>query len=95
METIDNLESSDGEILLKFCKNSDIDIPEFKHDNHLSIEVRQFIRMKCFVLQSNVGYFRPLLGFLDGSNLDIFSTNYDNCIEQFCDKFNTRCEDRV
>ncbi len=47
--------------------------------------LRKYIVRQVIVRESNIVYLNPLLGFITGSSpLDIFSVNYDTCIELFC-----------
>ena len=55
----------------------------------LEKELRRFIREKTIVSEDKIGYLAPLKEFVDKyKTLDIFSVNYDTCIEQFCKKHN-------
>jgi len=55
----------------------------------LEKELRRFIREKTIVTEDKIGYLAPLKEFVDEyKTLDIFSVNYDTCIEQFCKKHN-------
>ncbi len=55
----------------------------------LEKELRRFIREKTIVSEDKIGYLAPLKEFVDEyKTLDIFSVNYDTCIEQFCKKHN-------
>jgi predicted transcriptional regulator len=86
LETIDRLENIDKDIVSQFFENEIDLVTEFKDNNSHSKELKGFIRIKCFVEESEVTYFQPLMDFLrDHEALDIFSTNYDNTLEQFCD----------
>jgi SIR2-like domain len=83
LETIEKLEKSGTEVLLDFYENKKPTLPEL--DNiHLSEQIKQFIREKCFISATKTSYLEPLLHFTQEYTL-IFSTNYDNSVEQFCD----------
>ena len=58
----------------------------------LSEEVQKFIKIYFTQKEIKTEYLRPLLAFIkDCKPLDIFSTNYDVCIEQFCKLNNKEC----
>lgn len=60
----------------------------------LEKELRRFIREKTIVSEDKIGYLAPLKEFVDEyKTLDVFSVNYDTCIEQFCKKHNFNCTD--
>jgi hypothetical protein len=70
------------EVLLQFYYNKIFVLPDFKFDQHISRDIKFFIRSKCFVPETNVDYLKPLLYFIEENKpLHIFSTNYDNSIE--------------
>jgi len=54
----------------------------------LEKELRQFIREKTIVSEDKICYLAPLKELVKYKTLDIFSVNYDTCIEQFCKKHN-------
>ena len=87
LQFIEKLEDSGEDVLLEFYDNKLPLLPEFRHDKHLSEEVKRFIRINCFIPMEKTDYFKRLLDFGEDSKpLHIFSTNYDNSIEQFVKK---------
>lgn len=46
--------------------------------------LKQFIKRKALVEVERVGYLKDLVAFADSRPLDIFSVNYDTCVEQLC-----------
>ena len=85
LETIEKLEKSGTEVLLDFYENKKLILPD---NIHLSEQIKQFIRHKCFISATKTTYLQPLLHFIHEYGLiDIFSTNYDNSVEQFCDRY--------
>lgn len=94
LDAIEKLENAQKDILLKFYDNKEFILSNFKGDKHLSSEVKLFIREKCFISKEKTNYLKPVLPFVNRYNsLDIFSTNYDNCIEEFCDAQGIKCVD--
>jgi hypothetical protein len=84
LETVERLENAKNDILLDFYDNAEPILPPLRDDRSLSAGIKQCIRERCF---------KPLSDFLNSYNtLDIFSTNYDNSIEQFCSSNEIRCE---
>ena len=63
----------------------------FKHDEglkKLEPQLRQFIREQTIVDEEKIDYLEPLKDFISGDrSLNIFSVNYDTCIEQFCKRY--------
>jgi hypothetical protein len=94
LQTIEKLEDSEEEVLLEFYDNKLSILPEHIHNKHLSGEVKRFIRKNCFIPMERIDYLKRLLDFREDSKpLRIFSTNYDNSIEQFCEKKKIMCVD--
>ena len=94
LQTIEKLEDSEKEVLLEFYNNKLSVIPESIHNKQLSKEIKQFIRKNCFIPMEKTDYLKRLLDFREDSKpLLVFSTNYDNSIEQFCEKKKIRCVD--
>ena len=94
MEAVDKLENKKNEFIINFCNDPEIKI-DLKNDKHLSKYIKQFIRIKCFTLQCKIDYFKYLMEFFSSDELNIFSTNYDNAIEQFCEKYDIKCIDKI
>jgi hypothetical protein len=94
LDAIERLENAQNDILLKFYDNYNFILGDFERDKHLSNELKLFIREKCFILKEKINYLKPILKFINHYNtLDIFSTNYDNSIEQFCEVYNIKWVD--
>jgi hypothetical protein len=56
--------------------------------------LRHFIREKTIVSEDKIDYLAPLKEFIGKyKSLDIFSVNYDTCIEQFCKEYGLRYTD--
>ena len=93
LETIERLENAKSDILLDFFADKKFRLSQFKENGSLSNGLKQFLREKCFIQEHKTRYLKPLLDFLNLYNtLSIFSTNYDNSIEQFCISQYVRCE---
>jgi hypothetical protein len=98
MATLEQLRDWPTETLSKLVLDSSIRA-EFDLDyGGLSDELRTFIRRKCSeqVTSESVEYLDPLAEFLATTGcrpLDIFSTNYDLCIELFAKNHRLRCRD--
>jgi SIR2-like domain len=93
LEAIERLENANNDVLLDFLDNKKFKLSKFKEDRSLSKGLKQCIREKCFIPEHKTRYLKPLLDFLNLYNtLSIFSTNYDNSIEQFCSSQDVRCE---
>jgi SIR2-like domain len=87
LETIERLENRQRDIILKFYDNGRFIFDDFKADRHLSEDLKLFVRRNCFISGTQIHYLKDLLDFVDSYKIvDIFSTNYDNSIEQFCDE---------
>lgn len=92
LEAIEKIEKRDQDVLQLFydkntftlsnCKCYDL-ISDGK--TLLSEEVKKFIKVYFTEKEMKVEYLKPLIAFIkDYKPLDIFSTNYDICIEKFC-----------
>jgi hypothetical protein len=85
MEALDRLSMPDEEFLLKFYTAFKNPVGEIHDVKELLERLKDFIKEKCAVGQDRIRYLEHLLGFIqDYQPLDIFSVNYDICIEQFC-----------
>ena len=93
LETIERLENIKDDPLIKFFDDKTFKLSNFKGDGSLSRGLKQCIREKCFIPEDRTCYLEPLLDFLNLYNiLQIFSTNYDNSIEQFASSHDIRYE---
>jgi hypothetical protein len=94
LEAIENAERIEEDIVGIFFENEKDMVSEFKGNSINSKELKMFIKEKCFVPDSRATYLEPLLEFIDDSGcLDVFSTNYDNSLEQLSDIRDIRCID--
>lgn len=92
LETIEKIENRDDDILMYFFKNEAKEIQKFKAYETIfkgkeafSSEIKQFIKKVFSETQMNTQYLNPLNDFIKHYRpLCIFSTNYDVCIEKFC-----------
>lgn len=92
LETLVNIKLSKDEPLLQFCKDNNLILDNF--DESLIDDLKNFIKRKCIVSKDKIRYLAPFLHFVQEFNpLDIFSVNYDICIEQFCDEYKIAYQD--
>lgn len=93
LEALDQLENINDCIPLKFFRVSDCVLGpyiESRAKRHLKNELEGFIKKTGLVSKDDIQYLKDLLLFIEEQPpkpLDIFSVNYDICIEQFCDTF--------
>jgi hypothetical protein len=91
LETLNQLESLSECIPLKFFENGKCILGDnFEIEaTELRKELQNFIKKKGLVEKSKIQYLKDLLMFIEVNSLplDIFSVNYDICIEQFCNVF--------
>lgn len=97
MEALEKLSHPSEEVLLNFCTDSSVK-PDFNHDwPRLLGELRHFVRRKCQAQIDNITYLYPIADFVraefDEGVIDVFTTNYDNCIEQMCRAQRLVCRD--
>jgi hypothetical protein len=86
LETLEKLENADDDILLDFYQDKKFILNNLKGTN-LSTDLKYFIRTKCFVSKEKTVYLAPFQDFINTYKvLNIFSTNYDNSIEQYCEE---------
>jgi len=94
LETLHKLNNMREDVLTKF---SDPLNELKKHESalkELEKELRQFIREKTIVKEEKIVYLEPLRSFINKYEvLDIFSVNYDTCIEQFCKRYSKEYTD--
>ncbi len=69
-----------------------IPIDEFE-TLRLNDQVKKFIRYICLNGIENTQYLKPLLEFSSNQQLDVFTTNYDLCLENLCSKYNKKYVD--
>ncbi|MGB2841819.1 MAG: SIR2 family protein [Halobacteriota archaeon] len=101
LETLYKLNNKEVELLPDFydentLKFGSILIYKEKEKSLKSLEkkLRRFIREKTIVSEDKIDYLEPLKEFIGKyKTLDIFSVNYDTCIEQFCKEYGLRYTD--
>jgi hypothetical protein len=59
----------------------------------LNDKIKIFIRHVCINELKTIDYLKPMLKFSVNQNLDVFTTNYDLCIETLCSKNNIKYVD--
>lgn len=86
MEALDKLTRKDDEILLHILGITNIKLSVDQSKWPFLLEkTKTFVKQKTIVPADRVKYLEPVLGFVEEYHpLDIFSVNYDLCIEQFC-----------
>lgn len=88
LETIERLEKRNQDVLLRFHRVTDYELSGYAEKRPLKDELKDFIRTAGIVKSSGIRYLEPLLGFIAQQRpLDIFSLNYDICLEQFCNAY--------
>ena len=95
LETLYKLNNKEVEILPDFYDEDTFKIKsKEKSLKSLEKKLRRFIREKTIVSEDKIDYIAPLKEFIDKyKTLDIFSVNYDTCIEQFCKEYDLRYTD--
>ncbi|VUT28122.1 MAG: hypothetical protein SYNGOMJ08_00683 [Candidatus Syntrophoarchaeum sp. GoM_oil] len=95
LETLYKLNNKEVELLPDFYDQNTFKFTE-KEESLKSLEkkLRGFIREKTIVSEDKIDYLAPLKEFVAKYEmLDIFSVNYDTCIEQFCKEYGLRYTD--
>ena len=88
LETIERLENRDQDILLRFYTTTEYALEGQSDKEPLRDELKDFLKKSGIVSSTKIHYLNPLLAFVAEYNpLDIFSVNYDICVEQFCDTY--------
>jgi len=92
LEALDQLENINECIPLSFFRVNECVLgSDMKsHANYLKKKLQDFIKKTGLVGKDDVKYLKDLLLFIEErphKPLDIFSVNYDICIEQFCETF--------
>ena len=95
LETLYKLNNKEVEILPDFYDEDTFKIKsKEKSLKSLEKKLRHFIREKTIVSEDKIDYLAPLKEFIGKyKTLDIFSVNYDTCIEQFCKEYDLRYTD--
>ena len=85
LETLLKLKNHEEEPLLRFCMDATMNLPEYDNKIQLDALLKDYIRLRTIVKESNIWHLEPLKDFIDQSRpLSIITLNYDTCIEQFC-----------
>lgn len=88
MEALDKLTRKDDEILLLILGITQLKMEVVEEAPFLLEKIKNFVKQKTIVQEDKIKYLEPLLGFIEEYHpLDIFSVNYDLCIEQFCNVY--------
>ncbi len=93
LETLERLEKRDEEVALWFYEPGKYKLEGYSAKRPLAIELKDFIKRSAIVEASKIRYLEAFLEFIEGKSLDIFSVNYDTCIEQFCDTYRKDLQD--
>lgn len=89
---MEKIEDRDEQPLSAFYKDTSLKIEKhsaygtiFNNKKKFSTTIKQFVRKSFSDPKLNTAYLRPLNNFIrECRGLSVFSTNYDVCIEQFC-----------
>lgn len=84
MEALDSLTGSLGAVQALFEQSAQLSDIKSECFKKLKTALKSFIQAETLVKSDKIGYLEPLLGFMDAGVLDVFSVNYDTCIEQLC-----------
>lgn len=88
MEALDKLSKIGEEPLLEFYDKKKFLLEGYSPKTPLLEQLKTFVKSKAIVTKDDIRHLEPFLGFIkEYHSLDIFSVNYDICIEQFCDYF--------
>lgn len=88
LETLERLENRNKDSLLIFYEPNPHNFPDHIDESSIKNDLKEFIKSVGIVKTESIRYFDPFLGFLtDQTPLDIFSVNYDICLEQFCNVY--------
>jgi hypothetical protein len=93
LETLERLEKKEQDEILWFYELGKFALEGYSDKRPLTDELKDFIKAKAVVEASKIRYLEPLLEFIEEKPLDIFSVNYDTCIEQFCDTYRKDLQD--
>lgn len=88
LETFDRLDNRDQDMLLEFFKITEYLLSDYSKKKPLKEELKDFIIKAGIVDSKHIKYLEPLLVFIaENRPIDVFSVNYDICIEQFCNTY--------
>lgn len=85
LESLQRLANKEQDLLLPFFEENKLRLQKDFDANSLLKNLRNFIKSKVIVELKAINYLGPLRGFIQEFHpLDIYSANYDTCIELFC-----------
>jgi len=93
LETLERLGKKEQDEILWFYELGKFALEGYSDKRPLADELKDFIKAKAIVEANKIRYLEPLLEFIEEKPLDIFSVNYDTCIEQFCDTYRKDLQD--
>jgi len=93
LETLERLEKKEKEEMLWFYELGKFLLERYPDKRPLTDELKEFIKRTAIVEANRIRYLEPLLEFIEERPVDIFSVNYDTCIEQFCDTYRKDLQD--
>jgi NAD-dependent SIR2 family protein deacetylase len=94
MEALDKISRKDDEISFQLIGVKFFFGESFSKSPLLLEKIKNFVKQKTIVSVDKIKYLEPLLGFIEEYHpLDIFSVNYDICIEQFCNLYKKNYRD--
>lgn len=93
LETLERLEKKEKDEILWFYELKRFLLEGYPDKRPLTDALKEFIKRTAIVDANRIRYLEPLLEFIEERPLDIFSVNYDTCIEQFCDTYRKDLQD--
>jgi len=88
METLDKLNRKNDEQLLHFFELKKFKLEGFSEKGQILQKQKEFVKEKVIVSKEKIKYLQSFLGFIqDYGSIDVFTVNYDICMEQFCNVF--------
>lgn len=95
LDTLTKLDTKEQEPLLKFFRGGRFILSGYPEKRPIVEDLKDFIKRNAIIdTQERIRYIEPLLGFVEQYKpLDIFSVNYDTCIEQFCNVYKLNYQD--
>lgn len=95
LDTLTKLDAKEQEPILKFFEGGRFILSKYSEKRPIIEDLKDFIKRKAIIeSQERIRYIEPLLGFVEQYKpLDIFSVNYDTCIEQFCNVYKLNYQD--
>ncbi len=93
LQALQTLSNKDQELIIPFIDNPQLKLPSIDSAALLKL-LRNFIKERVIVESDRVKYLEPLRAFLqEFGPLDIYSANYDTCIELFCSEHKLNYKD--